>query len=412
MNRLIRFLKGYIHIRLISNDPERFLNLCAYNGIFLWQLVSRNGFYEMYLSASDFFRLHGICRKSGARVKILKKHGLFFFFYQNRKRKVFFSGSILFPALILGLSLFVWNIHITGNYANSTGNILKFLEANGVRHGILKKNVDCGKIAAMLREEFSNITWVSARLEGTQLILDIKENVDDYTDEKIPDEPTNLIAAKDGIVQSIVTRRGTPMVLPGGVCKKGDVLVSGEIEIKNDNREVTGYHYVAADADIIMETAWYYYDEFPIVYEKRDYLDHTAVFPVLQIGDLRMEGFWPFNRKRTFDEETRLWQLRLTENFVLPVSIGYRKTLPYESEQKKYSLEEVKRLAAERLEYYETKLEKEKIYIKDIDLNTEISGDVCRTKGTMTVLESAVERGICEQKTVIPKEENAEETGE
>ena len=95
MNRLIRFLKGYVRIRLMSRDPERFLNLCARNRILLWQLVNRNGSYEMYLSTADFFRLHALCRKSGSRVKVLRKYGLPFFFYRNRKRKAFFAGIFL-----------------------------------------------------------------------------------------------------------------------------------------------------------------------------------------------------------------------------------------------------------------------------------------------------------------------------
>lgn len=84
----------------------------------------------------------------------------------------------------------------------------------------------------MLREEFSNITWVSAKIEGTQLILEIKENVDGYVTEETPEGPFSLAASKDGIVSSIITRSGTPMVLPGTPCKKGDVLVSGEIAVK------------------------------------------------------------------------------------------------------------------------------------------------------------------------------------
>ena len=93
MNRLIRYLKGYVHIRLVSRDPERFLNLCAHNQILLWGLISRNGFYEMYLSTADFFRLHTLCRKSSSKIRILGKYGLPFFLHRNRKRKAFSQAS-------------------------------------------------------------------------------------------------------------------------------------------------------------------------------------------------------------------------------------------------------------------------------------------------------------------------------
>ena len=402
MNRLIRFLKGYVRIRLISRDPERFLNLCARNRILLWQLVNRNGSYEMYLSTADFFRLHALCRKSGSRVKVLRKYGLPFFFYRNRKRKAFFAGIFLCICLLFALSLFIWNIHVTGNYANSTGSILAFLEQQGISHGIFKSRLNCSDIAAMLREEFSNITWVSAKIEGTQLILEIKENVDGYVTEETPEGPFSLAASKDGIVSSIITRSGTPMVLPGTPCKKGDVLVSGEIAVKNDSQEVTGYRYVPADADILIETTWYYYEEFPLAYEKRKYQEPGFSFPFLQIGDVRLESFQPFQKNELADEETRLWKLYLTENFVLPISVGYQRSLPYTTEQMKYSRGEAQKLAESHLQQYMGKLEEAQISVIGSEIATEITDTVCRTRGTLTVLEEAVERQVCEQRTVTP----------
>lgn len=410
MNRLIRYLKGYVHIRLVSRDPERFLNLCAHNQILLWGLISRNGFYEMYLSTADFFRLHTLCCKSSSKIRILGKYGLPFFLHRNRKRKAFFAGILLSFCLLFVLSLFVWNIHVSGNYANSTGSILSFLERKGITHGILKSRLNCSEIAAMLREEFPNITWVSAKIEGTQLILEIKENVDGYVAEETPTEPSHLIAAEDGIVASIITRSGTPLVLPGAPCKKGEILVSGEIEIKNDSQEVIGYRYVPADADILIETEWYYYDEFPLAYEERHYGEEGISFPFLQIGNYRLESFSPWEQNPSADSETRLWQVHLTENFVLPLSVGYQKSLPYITEQKEYTREEARTLAEQRFEQYQEKLKKEQIQVIDSSVTTEITGTLCKTKGTITVQEKAVERQSCEQRTPEPASDTSSDS--
>ena len=113
--------------------------------------------------------------------------------------------------------------------------------------------------------------------------------------------PLTSLPAKDGIVASIITRSGTPLVLPGAPCKKGEILVRGEIEIKNDSQEVIGYRYVPADADILIETEWYYYDEFPLAYEERHYGEEGISFPFLQIGNYRLESFspWEQNHLRT-----------------------------------------------------------------------------------------------------------------
>ena len=85
MNLLIRYCKGYVRVRLIGNMPERFLNLCAANQIFLWNLLSDEGSYLLSMSIQDFRRLKPLCRKSGCTLHIVEKHGMPFFFYIKGK---------------------------------------------------------------------------------------------------------------------------------------------------------------------------------------------------------------------------------------------------------------------------------------------------------------------------------------
>ena len=130
-----------------------------------------------------------------------------------------------------------------GNYANSTQTILNSLDAAGIHHGIWKKRVDCSQTASYLREQFPNLTWVSAKIEGTQLVLAVKENVDGYVIEEKADDPQNLVAKKEGTVVRIITRNGIPQVLPGDTCQAGDILVKGEIPLVNDSGETYDYSY-------------------------------------------------------------------------------------------------------------------------------------------------------------------------
>lgn len=47
--------KGYVRIKAYTQSPERFLNLCAYHKIKVWNLVNKNDIYEMNLSTKIFF---------------------------------------------------------------------------------------------------------------------------------------------------------------------------------------------------------------------------------------------------------------------------------------------------------------------------------------------------------------------
>lgn len=60
------------------------------------------------------------------------------------------------------------------------------------------------------------------------------------------------------MVESIVTRCGTPLVKKGDEVKTGDVLVRGEIVLYNDAKEPTDSCYVQADADILVRTSIQY----------------------------------------------------------------------------------------------------------------------------------------------------------
>lgn len=90
-------------------------------------------------------------------------------------------------------------------------------------------------------------------------------------DRRKADDPQNLVAKKEGTVVRIITRNGIPQVLPGDTCQAGDILVKGEIPLVNDSGETYDYSYVHADADIDLETTWYYYDTFPLSHTVRTY---------------------------------------------------------------------------------------------------------------------------------------------
>ena len=149
------------------------------------------------------------------RIHILEKQGLPFWVEKGVKRKAFFLGFFLCGMILLMLSGRIWNIHIEGNRANSTPEILKFLEDQGVSHGMKKKSLNCSAIAASIREEYPQTAWVSARTEGTRLVITVKEGDFQNKKKKEKVEPCNLTATESGTVVKIITRAGVPPFLRG-----------------------------------------------------------------------------------------------------------------------------------------------------------------------------------------------------
>ena len=188
-----RWLGGYVRIRLRGYSPERFLNLCRARNIEIWELKSSGLSYEMNVSIRDFWKLKPLRKKARAHVEILERHGLPFFLYRNRSRKMFPAGILLCAVFLYVMSLFIWNIHIEGNYSRTTDVILDYLETEQVVHGMRKSQVDCKEIQSMLRIEFPDIV-------GAEPCIRAVDEVAVFYD---PDEL--FFQRKDGIRFSLVS---------------------------------------------------------------------------------------------------------------------------------------------------------------------------------------------------------------
>ncbi len=389
--KIRRYLKGYVRIRLESPMPERFLSLCVHNGILLWNLKNQRLFYEMELAAADVFRLKPFCKKTASRIRILERHGLPFLLKTGKKRKALLAGVLVCAMFLYGCSWFLWDIRVEGNLHNSGETILRMLDQEGVRAGILKSRVDCSEIAASVRQAFPDVVWVSAKLEGTCLTVSIRENQQKAQDSEESDAASwDLTADRDGTVVSIVTRQGMPLVQAGQQVKKGDVLVTGALEILNNEQTVQRYEYVGADADILMKVSYQYYDEFPMKETRKQSVGSPESHFFIRL----------FGREFSLAgqpgemQETIRWEkpVRLTKSFCLPVSYGKIIRQTYRKVTVSYDEEKAKTVAKEHLTRFLSNLVEEGAEVTDHQVRVQIDTDTCVSKGTVTVIRSCVKK--------------------
>ena len=267
-NSVRKYLSGYLKIQILGYSPERFLNLCSHQKINLWDLNVKDRTYEMKISVRDFLKLKPIIRKTKTKVKVVERYGFPFFLQKYKTRYFLFSGLLIGILFLFFMSVFIWEIEIDGNIRCSDEEIKMFLKEIDVSEGKRKKEISCEEIAELLRGNFEDIIWVSASMDGVELKIEVKENMDRvYEDESEKVAPMDIIADKDGMITSIITSKGRPMVKAGDMIKKGDLLVSGSIEMYNDAAEVIGYQYQVAEAEIYIQTEYSYEEELQHTYE-------------------------------------------------------------------------------------------------------------------------------------------------
>lgn len=389
---VIRYLKGYVRIRFQGYSPERFLNLCSHHQIFIWGLNPSGNAYEMCVSLPDFRKLKPLLKKTKTRLSVLEKKGLPFFFYRNRKRKMYFAGGLICACLLYFYTCFIWDIHFEGNETRTQEVLLEFLESCKVKPGMRKNEVDCEQIAREIRKEFDDIVWVSASVDGSRLTIQVKENdaLLQTEEENMQENPCDLIAEKDAVIVEIVTRQGVPYVHEGDIVHKGDLLVSGRVEVLNDSKEVVGYQYHKADADIWGATVMKYEEILNTAYEKKDYASgkNQNIF-LLQIGQYQI---WTGKRRKIpegLQEEVLTWkrQLKLGENLYLPVYYGKIQQKGYCLKKAVYEKEEIRKILSSQFSRFCEELVKKGVQITENNVKILIDKNQAVAKGTLSLIE-------------------------
>lgn len=325
-------MRGYLLILIKGYSPERFLNICNVHQIELWNLQHTEEGYECNISIADFRRLKPIVRKTSTRLIIRKRYGVPFFLHKYRHRKAFFAGIVVSICCVYLLSLFIWDIHIEGNYSYTEQLILDYLSTEQVVHGMKRSQVDCDQIEKLLRKEYEDIIWVSASVSGTRLIIQIEENFDNYV-ETGEEVYCDIVADRDCRITSIITRSGTPLVKKGDVVVKGDILVSGVVEVTDEYGSVLKTEYTSADADIYGECVLQYEDSVPLQSKKKVYTGKETYAWSLSVMKNRLflkAGKTGFEQ---FDVLTETHPLVIGTNFYLPISMEkwYYKEYVYEA---------------------------------------------------------------------------------
>ncbi len=266
--------------------------MCVHHSINIWELKPEYQAYSLYITVKAYRKLRPILRKTKMKATIQKRYGLPFFLFRYRKRRLFAVGFVFSIISIYGMSLFIWNIDVRGNQFYSDEYIVDFLNDNHIYKTIFKNQIDCEDIVFELRKNFEEITWVSAHIEGTNLIISIKENEEIASESKTDiehDVGYDIIAEEAGKIVSIITRNGSPMVHEGDIVEVGDILVSGRMEILDDSKAVSQYKYVTADADIIIETEISYEDTEDFIYEKKAYTGLEISAEYVKFGNYIIE---------------------------------------------------------------------------------------------------------------------------
>jgi len=231
--RLWNYIRGYIVILVDGVFIEKFINICARRQILLWDINKQNATStNMSISIKGFKMLRAIVRKSGCKARIVRKIGLPFLIHKYKYRKLFYLGMIVFCIILYSMTMFIWKIEISGNKQINSQDVLIQLRSLGVDVGKLKYKINANDIANEMMIKSNQFSWVGVTIKGTKLKIQVAERggIPQLVAKNVP---CDIVAKKDGIVESIITKAGTAMVKSGDAVTKGQVLISSKVEVYN-----------------------------------------------------------------------------------------------------------------------------------------------------------------------------------
>lgn len=396
------YLRGYVKIRAKGFSAERFMNLAAYRGVYLWDVTQTGASMTMKAAGGSIEILEACAQKTGCTMEILGWGGLPAFLGRFRKRQVWTAGLLFFAAGLYFLSSFIWMVEVEGNERLAKEDILSFCGEMGLRPGGWKRNVDTEEVTKRLLEEFPDLSWVSVGIRGTDATIRLAETIEKV--ELVDQEtPCDMIASADGVILQITAERGTPLVAAGDVVQKGDILISSELLIGLEGEE-QHTEYTAAAGTVTARIWQRLTEEMPLSYEETIYSgvekeNRSLIFSEKELDFIHPSGAGEW--EKTVLEETPL----ALGDFELPVKWKKELWKACETVEKERTAAEAKELLEENLRKKAENLLSPYGTIENIEIKFEEYADCVRGEAEITMAERIEEK---RERTQEKERENAD----
>ncbi|NMA85907.1 MAG: sporulation protein YqfD [Tissierellia bacterium] len=280
--KIWHYLKGYVIIKIEGLTLERFLNLAANKDIYLWD-IKRIDYtvLEMKTNIEGFRALREIVKKLGHQVEIVDKIGLPFLFHKFKNRKMLGAGILIFLILVIFLSSILWEIEVFGNEIINSQAIMQVLERENIKLGMIKYKIDKDYIEGILLNEFEIFSFVSLKIKGTKLLIEVKEQL------LIPEQintsiPCNIVANKKGIIIKAIAKNGKALVRKGDTVEKGQILITGVLE--REGAEETKYTLIHSEGEVLAYTRYSINIEEPIIKTLREETGEIVRYQEIKVG--------------------------------------------------------------------------------------------------------------------------------
>lgn len=224
-------LVNSVAIEVLCGDPVTFLSLCNKRGIILRHVAYKDGLtMTMILERKDYDAFRIIAQKYGAEIRVKYLHGLYWSVRKSLDRPVLLLGICLLLLINIFLPTRVLFIMVEGNDKIPANYILEQADACGISFGTSRRNLRSEQMKNMLLSAIPELQWAGINTYGCTAVISVRERSASEI-EKIFGGISSIVAERDGIIEMCTSVKGNLLCKVGQAVKKGDVLISGYMDL-------------------------------------------------------------------------------------------------------------------------------------------------------------------------------------
>lgn len=232
MKKLINLLRGYVEWQITGAFPERMLNLCAQHRLQFWRLRWIDGTTFTFRTAlADSKQVVELAGRAMCDTQVLARRGMGAAALSLGKRWGFLLGLALCLAAVGVLSRFVLVVEVTGNETVPDAVILSQLQRLGLKPGAYGPGIERKETANRALMALPELSYLAINIYGTRAEVSVRETV--MVPELLEEDvPADIVAVADGIIVDIRADSGQPLFQDGDIVAKGEVLISGTLDLR------------------------------------------------------------------------------------------------------------------------------------------------------------------------------------
>ncbi|MEQ2457352.1 sporulation protein YqfD [Flavonifractor hominis] len=326
LKRVINCLRGSVRLEVSGAFPERFLNLCAQNGVLFWNVEwLESTRLRLTLTRQSSRRVEPLAQRVQCTVTPAGRSGIPFFLARFRRRYALLVGLALSLAAVCVCSQFILTVEVEGNVNVSTATILSELRRQGLRPGAYGPGLNESAIRHEALIHLPELAWMSVNLHGTRAEVMVREAV--QAPELVDEEQLgDIVARSSGIITRMEVLEGEARFRTGDTVVEGEVLISGQVQLdapQYSELENLGYLQVRASGQVWARTWRTLTAVIPLQAQVKTYTgEQTSRWSLTVLGQ-RIEIFGksgiPFPG---YDKINDTWTLTLPGEREMPLALN------------------------------------------------------------------------------------------